>query len=359
LRILSRYILREFLKFFLAATAGFLAVFYVIDFLDNVDTLVKHNAPFGSTLFHYLYKFPQMVFYVMPVAVLLATLFALTILSRNNEIMAMRTSGISIRRCIAPLVALSLILSGFSFINNEFLVPVGNARSEQIFKLEIKREYSDVFFKRDNFWYRSQNAIYNIKSFDYVRKTLGRITMYRMGADFRPTGRVDARMGQWLDGEWRFYDVVVRDFLPDGGTRARTAEEMVINIPENPESFKALAPDPNNFSYLELKRYIEKIKEDGYDATKYLVDLQAKLSTPMISFLSCIIALPFALRTSRAGQRPIGILLAFILAYSYWVVLGYSLNFGHQGTLHPLLAAWIPNMIYVALGGLLLLTTEQ
>jgi lipopolysaccharide export system permease protein len=358
-RILSRYILREFIKFFLAVTAGFLAVFYVIDFLDNIDSLVKYDAPFGAAFLHYLYKFPQMLFYVMPLAVLVATLFSLTILSRNNEIMAMRTSGVSIHRCVAPLMIFALILSGFAFMNNEFLVPVGNARSDQIYKLEIKREYSDVFFKRDNFWYRSENAIYNIKSFDYIRKTLGRITMFRMGSDFRPTGRVDAKKGQWIDGHWRFYDVVVRDFLPDGGTHVRTADQMTINIPETPESFKVLAPNPNNFSYLELKRYIQKIREEGYDATKYLVDLQAKLSTPMITFLSCLIAIPFGLRTSRSGQRTLGVLLAIILASSYWFVLGYSLAFGHQGTLHPFLAAWMPNLAYAALGAFLLLNTEQ
>ncbi|MDP3940143.1 MAG: LPS export ABC transporter permease LptG [Deltaproteobacteria bacterium] len=359
MRILSRYILREFLKFFAATLAGFTTIFYVIDFLDNVGDLVKYNAPFMAGALYYFYKFPQIVFYAMPVAVLLATLFVLTILSRNNEIMAVRSNGISVLRAVVPLLLAALALSAFAFVNNEFLVPAGNAKSSKIYKLEIKRDASDVYFTRDNFWFRSENAIYNIGSFDYLRKALGPITIYRMGEKFRPVGRVDAKGGRWVDGRWIFYDVVSREFQPDGGARVVTAKEMPVDIPETPESFKVLAPDPNNFSYLDLKAYIEKIREDGYDPTKYLVDLQAKLSTPLISLLSCLIAIPFALRTTRAGQRPIGILLAIILASSYWFVLAYSLAFGRQGTFHPMLAAWLPNLGYALLGGALLFTVEE
>ncbi|MFQ5457222.1 MAG: LPS export ABC transporter permease LptG [Myxococcota bacterium] len=359
MRILSRYILFEFLKFFLASLVGFVAVFYVIDFLDNVSDLAKYGAPFGAAVLYYIYKFPQVVFYVMPVAVLLATLFSLTILSRNNEILAIRSGGVSVLRCMFPLLGASLLLSCFAFVNNEFLVPAGNAKSSKIYKLEIRREHSDVYFTRDKFWYRSENAIYNIGSFDYIRKTLGRITIYRMGDGFRPIGRTDAKTAEWKGGRWWFHDVVVRDFLHDGGMRVETADNMAIAIPETPESFKVLAPDPDNFSYSELSAYVKKIEKDGYDPTTYLVDLQAKLSTPLISTLSCLIAIPFALRRSRAGQRPFGVLLAIILASSYWFVLAYSMAFGHQGTVPPVFAAWLPNILYATLGGSLLLTVEQ
>ena len=359
MRILSRYILREFLKFFIAALAGFVSIFYVIDFLDNLGDLVKYGSPFGAAVLYYIYKFPQVVFYVMPVAVLLATLFSLAILARNNEILAIRSGGVSVLRCTLPLLGAALLLSGFAFANNEFFVPASNAKSSKIYKLEIKREYSDVYFVRDKFWYRSKDAIYNIGSFDYLRKALGRITIYRMNENFRPVGRTDAKKALWSGGKWRFYDVVVRDFLPDGGMHVETADDMVIDIPETPESFKVLAPDPDNFSYRELRAYIDKIKEDGYDPTIYLVDLQAKLSTPMISLLSCLIAIPFALRTTGAGQRPFGILLAIILASSYYFFLAYSLAFGHQGTLPPLLAAWLPNVVYALMGSTILMTVEQ
>jgi lipopolysaccharide export system permease protein len=358
-RILSRYLLREFLKFFFAALAGFVVIFYIVDLLDNMSNLVRYQAPLGAAFLLYLFKLPQIVFYVMPVAVLVATLFSLTILSKDNEVMALRSSGISVHRFVAPLILLSILLSGFAFVNNEFLVPVGNARGDQIYKINIKHEYSDVFFKRDKFWYRSKNAIYNIQSFDYLRKTLGRITIYRIGPNFRPVGRVDALKAQWIDGKWHFYNVVVRDFLPDGSARVRTARDLIIDIPETPESFKVIAPDPDHFSFTELKRYITKIRRDGYDATKYLVDLNAKLSTPFISFLSCLIAIPFALRTTRAGQRPLGVLMAIVLASAYWFVLAYSLAFGHKGTLSPLLAAWIPNVFFASLGGLFLVNVEQ
>lgn len=359
MRILSRYLIREFLKFFLAATAGFIVIFYVIDVLDRMSDLVRYRAPLGASVLYFLFKAPQVVFYVMPVSVLVATLFVLSILSKDNEILALRSSGVSVHRFVAPLILLSLGLSAFAFLNNEFVVPAGNARSEEIWKVQVKREYNDVFFRRDKFWYRSEHAIYNILSFDYLRKTLGRITIYRMGPGFRPIGRVDALKGQWKDGRWHFYDVVARDFLSDGSARVRSQKEMVIDLPETPESFKVIAPDPDTFSYAQLERYVKKLERDGYDVTKYLVDLQAKLSTPLISFLSCLIAIPFALRTSRAGQRPLGIFFAIAIASAYWFLLAYSLAFGHKGTLTPMAAAWIPNLILLGVGGLLLVNVEQ
>jgi hypothetical protein len=85
LRILSRYLTREFLKFFLAATAGFVVIFYVIDVLDRMPDLVRHQAPLGATVPYFLFKLPQVIFYVMPVSVLVATLFVLSILTRTTR----------------------------------------------------------------------------------------------------------------------------------------------------------------------------------------------------------------------------------------------------------------------------------
>jgi len=359
LRILTRYLVREFLKFFLAATGGFILIFYVIDVLDRMSDLVRLQAPLGAAVLYFLFKAPQVLFYVMPVSVLVATLFILAILSKDNEIIALRSSGVSAHRFVLPLLAVSLGISAFAFMNNEFVVPAGNARSEEIWKTRVKREYSDVFFRRDKFWYRSEHAIYNILSFDYLRKTLGRITIYRMGPGFRPVGRVDALKGQWIDGRWRFTDVVSRDFLPDGSARVRSEKAMTIDLPETPESFKVIAPDPSTFSYTQLQRYVAKLRRDGYDVTKYLVDLQAKLSTPLISFLSCLIGIPFALRTSRAGQRPLGIFIAIAIASAYWFLLAYSLAFGHKGTISPAAAAWLPNLILLGVGGLFFVNVEQ
>jgi lipopolysaccharide export system permease protein len=358
LRILSRYLVREFSKFFILVLTGLLVIYYGIEVLQNLDELLKHQSPIGAILRYYVFELPEHIHHAMPSAVFLATLFVLVIMTRGNELLALRACGISVHRFVSPLLVVALLLSGLAFLNSEFVWPEWNARGDKIYDAKIEHRDPNNLFRR-NFWYRSKGAIYSIKSFDYPHKTLRHITIFRIDHRFQPVERIDAMKAQYIDGRWHFFHVIVRDFLRNGDERTRRAGEMLVDLPETPKSFSAVPPDPEHYSYFKLKHYLVRLRKEGYDTTRYTVDLQSKRSSPLINFIACLSAIPFAVRESREKKRRLGMLAAILLAYSFWVVLGYSIALGRDGTLLPFWAAWLPVLLYASVGGLLLLNVEQ
>jgi len=108
-------------------------------------------------------------------------------------------------------------------------------------------------------------------------------------------------------------------------------------------------------SYLELKGYIEKTTQEGYDTTKSLAALYAKLSSPFINFFIALFGIPFALRIGKHGGFAIGITLSCVIGLAYWFFYGICNALGAGGALPPLLSAWAANFIFGILGFYLLL----
>ena len=122
------------------------------------------------------------------------------------------------------------------------------------------------------------------------------LTLYQLDSDFRCTQRVDAREAKWIDGKWRFYNGAVRNFGVDGSIQTVPFRELEFPLKENWESFRKLEQHSDELSYTELATYIRRIREAGYDSTRYLVDLYSKLSYPLLNLVMVLIGIPFGLK---------------------------------------------------------------
>ena len=98
--------------------------------------------------------------------------------------------------------------------------------------------------------------------------------------------------------------------------------------------------------YLELKNYVKKLQFEGYDSTRYLADLHGKIAFPLVSIILAVIGISFSLKTERSGGITKSIGAGIVIGFSYWVVFAFALSLGRSGTLPPLLAAWLANIIF-------------
>jgi len=358
-RTLYRYVILEYLKIFALSLSSLVLIYLVVQFFQKIDVFIKHRAPFYLIFKYLLFKIPEILFqWTLPYGILLGTLLALGSLSRHSEITAMKAGGVSLYRITFPLLIFSFLVCLFSFLGNEYLVPYSNRKSQHLLSVQVRKE-EPTYFKNHKIWYHSGNQVFNIQLIDRKNRLLKGLTIYHFNDQFRCIRRVDAKEAKWNGGTWRFYDGAIRDFDEWGHTQMTPFRDQEFPLKETWESFQRSAQSSDGMSYSDLRAYIQKIRSAGYDATRYLAELYAKLSYPFLNVVMVLIGIPFALKTSRSGGVALSIGLSVMIGFSYGVIFYIFLSFGKSGILPPLLSAWTPTVIFGLTGVFTLMSIKQ
>jgi len=359
LRIISKYILREFYKIFFLSSISFISLYLIVDFFEKIKSFISHKASINLVSLFFLYKIPFILFHIIPIAVLLSTLLTFTILSRNQEIVAMKASGINLSSICAPILISSFLISFLLFILNESVIPYATKKSEYIENVCIKKKQPAGFYKQNQIWYKSQNAIYNIQIFDPKNNVLKGITINNLDKDFNLVRRIDAKEARWSTKGWIFYDVRIRSWQEDGFFKSQSFSKKMISLPETPQDFKKAEGNPEEMTFSELLEYIKKIESEGYDATKYVVDLHLKISFPLVSLIMAILGIPFALKAERGGGIALSIGTSIFIGFVYYFIYAFSRSLGHSGILPPIISAWLTNILFGIIGVFFLTSAPQ
>jgi lipopolysaccharide export system permease protein len=359
-RTLHRYVIREFLKILGLSLSSLTLIYVVVLFFQKMNVFSKNNAPFHLIFVYLLYKIPEVTIeWILPYAILLATLLTLGTFSRHSEITAMKAGGVSLYRITFPLVLIALLISFISFLGNEYLVPITYHKTRYLLDVQVRKEKPAGSFKNYKIWYRSDHGIMNIQLLDPHQKVLKGFTLYQFDDHFQCTKRIDAREVKWVEGRWWFYDGTVRDFGEGGSTEIVPFEKMEYDLGEDWESLRRIGRYSEEMSYGELWSYIQKIQASGYDATRYLVDLYSKLSTPLLNLIMVLIGIPFALKTSRSGGVALSIGISVMIGFAYAVIFYIFISFGKSGVLSPFLSCWTPTLLFGLAGIFTLMSIRQ
>jgi len=359
-RILHRYVIREYLKIFALSLSSLILIYIVVLFFQKMNLFNRFQAPFSLMFEYLLYKIPEATFqWTIPYAALLSTLLTLGTLSRYSEITAFKAGGISLYRITLPLIFIVLVISFLSFLGNDYLVPFTNQKTRYLLDVKVRKEPPTSFFKNFKIWYRGDHRIFNIQLLDPKQKALKGFTLYEFDDQFRCIQRIDAIEARWVNEKWRFYQGAVRHFDESGSVQTTPFEKMDFPMAEDWGSFQGSASDSDEMSYAELRTYIQKIQASGYDATRYLVDLYSKLSYPLLNVIMVLIGIPFALKTGRSGGVALSIGISVMIGFLYGIVFYVFISFGKSGVLPPVLACWIPTLLFGLAGIFTLMSIKQ
>lgn len=348
MNILDRYMTAEFMRNLLFIALCFVSLFLIIDFFEKIRMFLSNHATFQQISAHFLYRIPMILSQILPAAVLLASLTTCGSLSRHNEIMAMKANGVSLYRVSAPILAIAVLVCLLAFLLGEEVTPYTNEQSERIRLVDVQKHQSLGSFKQDQIWYRGQRGIYNIKLFDVENNMLKGITVYYLDHDMNLRTRLDAQSAEWTGERWLFHNLLITNFETGEFPTLTKIAEQVVDIPETPDDFKVVQKDVETMGYFELERYISKLRMEGYDATRYLVDLHGKIAFSLVSVILAVIGISFSLRSERSGGIAQGVAVGLLIGFSYWLVFAFGMSLGRSGTLPPLLAAWLANVLFGA-----------
>jgi lipopolysaccharide export system permease protein len=359
MKIITRYIAREFSKNFALGIAALTVVFLIVEFFERINAFLYNKASFPLMGAYFFNKLPFFTYLAAPAAILLASIVTLGLMSRNNEIIAMKSGGISLWSITSPILKVVLIIYLILLGMNEYILPSTNQKAREIQDWIILKKKPIDTFKQSQLWIHSNNAIYNIQLYHPERDSMEGITIYRFNIIFQMYERIDARSAQWKDNRWIFSDVSVTRMKPGGAPERKNYPELTIPLPESPSDFRIAEKNPDEMNFRELRKYVNKVEQDGYNASKYECAMHANISFPFIGVIMAFIGVPLALRKERGAAIAMGFAFSILISFACWVAFSFCLELGKAGTLPPFLAAWLSNIIFALVGVFLYLSVRH
>ena len=357
--ILDRYIARTYVGHFVMVLVAFWSISVLVNFMDLFDD-IQRNRIKGALVFHY-YAFgtPAMVHLMAPVAVLIAVLITFGIMSRRNEITAMKAAGISVYRASAPMLALGTIVCLMMFGLSELILPSMNKVATQDRNV-IKGRPPQSSSTLDRRWILgSDGRFYN---YDYLEHgARGGITLYGLSIYDVDNTKWDLRSRLYAArAAWNgvSYDLERGWFRSFGtGPSFHAFNETRVREIEPPSYFNQEERESDTLGFKELRRHIATLEKLGLDVTALRVQLHRKISFPVVTVIMTLIGIPFAFVVARRGAL-YGIAAAIVIAIFYWGCLAIFEALGSTALLPPMLASWAPNILFGAAGLYLMLTLE-
>ncbi len=357
LSVTSRYLAGQFMSLFVPIILGLVMLYTVVDLFDRMNILLRHQATVGAATRYILFKIPLMLTQITPPAVVIAALLTFGLLSRRNEIIALRASGVSLEQTALPITVVTLAISFAALIWNETVVPYSSRKFQYVNNIEIRKRPLRGILSEREIWYHGADGFYNIDYVDGARQTVYGLVIYRLDAGFRLRSVIKVPKAEWLDGRWHVLGAE-EHLLENGDFSAIPIRPGGLAIAETLDDFLEVQREPEELSYGALRQRIRDLTRKGIDASNYLVDLYLKLALPFASAVLGLVAIPIGGRLRRHPSMAAIVGLGMALGFGYWVVLGLATSLGESGTLSPFIAAWAANAVYLLLGVALFLYSD-
>jgi LPS export ABC transporter permease LptF/LPS export ABC transporter permease LptG len=352
--LIDVYLLQQFFYYFLVLLAGFVLIFDAFTLFELLADIARNHIPALTVVNYFRYLIPLMIYQLAPLATLVSTLVTLAILAKNNEVIALKASGVSLYRLVLPLLLAGCLVSGGMFLLDDTFLPYANQRQDAL-RNRIKGRPAQTYFEPAQQWIFGENAkIYNYELFDSDRQLFGGLSVFELDpATFQMRRRVFATRATWepTESTWVLTGGWVRDFGPDGRVvsyepfKATSLPELT----EPPGYFRREVRQYYQMNWRQLGEYIASLRQAGFDTARFSVQWQKKFAFPLIAAVIVFLAAPFAFLVGTRGAVG-GLALAVGIGVVYWSAAALFEALGSVGQLPPLIAGWGPDVIFGFLG---------
>ena len=349
MKTLDRYVLREWIKILLLAEVGFPLVVIIIDLTDKLGGYMARGIAKKALALSYVYYLPEVMFLVLPAAVLFATVFTIGPMGRYSELTAAKASGVSFFRVARPMFAAATAAVIFGILIGE-LAPIGTLRRAQL----LGERAVHATASRSNFVYRADGGwVYAIRALDIGSGQMQDLIMEQEGrGPAFPTINVAASRATYhaekkrARGSWMLRRGVVRYLLGPSQESAFTFDSLRIRaLREKPLDLLAEPKAPDEMRYAELGRYIDALARTGSDTKKLRVERALKLAVPFTCLVVALFGASLAVSGPRSGTAW-GVAVSLGTTFVFLLMVQLTKAVGAGGVLPPLVAAWLPNVVF-------------
>ena len=351
IRLLSRYVVRQFVSTFVMLVLGIPLLFIIGDVTDNIDNYMERGIGGTKLALSYVYQFPLFMQYAFPIAALVATVFTIGGMTRHQEITAAKAGGISFYRIFLPIAALAVVLSVAAAGLGE-LVPITlRKRAEILGESPVGRQGPRI-----NFVYQTEReGVLTATRLDLAAAEMHGVVLERNASRRAPGLHRMAERATWTPkGGWKLERGYVRELQADGTEKLTKFDTLrVPGLVEKPEDLLSEPPDPEAMGYAEISKFIGSTERSGGDANPLRVERAQKIAIPMAVMVIVLFGAPLVTSSQRGGAAyGVGISLGVTIIYMLLFRVGKAM--GSSGAVDPVLAAWAPNALFLVAGLILM-----
>jgi lipopolysaccharide export system permease protein len=348
IRTLDRLVLGTFLKLFAIVIVAVPPLFVLADFTENADAYIDRGLTRVDVAHAYVYKLPEYVWFSLPIAALVATVFTVYNMTRHREIVAAKAGGISFHRLVLPLLLTGVLLAGGTFALNN-VVPRSNAIAAA-----IQRDEGPNRTWRSDFVYRSEDGLdWQVERLTANQGRMSDVVLERKPTEDHRGLHVTASGATWREDKgWLLVEGYLRTLGTDSTEFSMAFNQLSIpELTERPMDLLEVPREPEEMTAAELDRITGILERSGGDPKEFQVRRGQMMALPVATLIIILFAAPLATSYKRGGAAfGVGISLATVIAFI--AVLRFSQALGEAGALSPWFAAWTPN---IAFGGAALL----
>jgi lipopolysaccharide export system permease protein len=380
--IIHKYLTGEIFKCLFFVLAVVISIYLSVDFFEKIDNFMEAGLPFSKIFIFLIFKIPFIIAQIIPVCILLSVIIVFGLMTKNNELIALKSSGITVYYLLKPVLIIGLLLSLLLFFISEAVVPLTMGRANEIWLKEVKKE-SAVISKEKNIWIKGNRLITHITYYNPVEKAIFGISINAFDENFKLVRRIDAKKGLFKNGKWFLYEVIEQNFIIDNQVllhmekewslyevieqnfnkencqpRIKLYKEKLEKIDFLPDDLQRIIKKSEEMNFNELFNYIRKVEAEGYEATIYRVDFYAKIAFPFVCLIMCIIGAGIAFKRKVKEGLPVNVAYGIGIAFLYWILHSLCVSLGYGEMLPPLVAAWSANLIFSCFGIVVLLNAD-
>lgn len=359
-QLIDTYVLSGFLYYFSVLLLSFVGMTHVFTFFELLGDILRHGIPMSRVATYHLFLTPKLIYDFAPMAVLVAILVTFGLLSKTNEVIAMKACGVSIYRLSIPILISGTLLSAVLFTFDYYVVPEANLIQDAI-RNEIKGRPVQTYLRPDRKWIFGKGKwIYYYKHFDPAANVMVNVSVYELDRDrFRLKRHIYAENARWEPTiqRWVFQNGWFREFQGIRVANMTDFQGSTATFPEldePPSYFLKEVKQDKQMNFHQLRAYIGELQQSGFDTVRLQVQYQKKFAVPLFALIMALISTPFAFFAgNRGAMTPVGISLTIAICYGALSQLFEQM--GNVGQLPPELAAWSPDAIFSLAGAYFLM----
>lgn len=361
MRILDKYILKEFIGIFLFGVCAFTAVFVGTGTLYRIANLINEYGASAWAIFRvFILSMPSVVVVTFPMSVLLGSLMAFGRLSGSSELIVMRAGGQSFLRLAMPVFVVAFFISLGATAFNEYVVPRANNAYKTIINEEIKHkaapETQDHIIIK-NIKGSDISSLMYARQYDSTTKQLKDITVQEFEND--DLKRVEqASYADWNGKKWVMHDGTIYDISAgEETTRTLTFKNQELPIQQKPNKINSSQKDPNELTIRELRQQIKLLDQNAVDTNKMKVEMYNRFAIPLASLVCALVGAPLGLQKQR-GSSSIGFGISVVVIFIYYSIMTLGNALGNGGKIPPALGAFLPDII-CGIAGIILIYRQS
>lgn len=357
---LDRYILRQFIKYLIILMAGFITIYILIDFFEKIDNFLEKGKPMGLAIKYFLLNIPFILEQLGPVCILLAGVITLGLLNHSNELIALKSGGIPLRRIIYPMLFAGLGISFLLLTMSQFLLPLSAASTNRIWNEEVKGRVPLGIYRNGRYYYHSRNGFYSFLRPDPKKNEFHKFSFSAWNKDYHLDTLVTGDLAVWKEGSWSLFNGQVQELSEQGNYLTDIFRFRQFDFPDKPVDFFVPLYRALELSLTDL--FLEaRHKQTEAEEAKAWAEFYGRIFYILLGLPLLLLGLPLVLIVYRKWGKDLSLAIPAScgLAFVSWGFWGTLQSLAKADYVTPLAAASSVHFVVGGIGIYLLLREDS